>query len=37
MPKKTVDINEEHETWIEENAINFSKWVRKQLNQKVDK
>lgn len=35
MVKKTVDIKESHENWIEENAINFSKWVRKRLDEEL--
>jgi len=33
--KKSVDITEEHEEWLEENAINFSKWVRGQLDEEM--
>jgi len=33
--KKSVDITEEHEEWLEENPINFSKWVRGQLDEEM--
>jgi hypothetical protein len=31
MIKKSVDITQEDEEWLEENPINFSKWVRTKL------
>jgi len=36
MIKKTVDITDEHDEWLEENAINFSKWVRQRLNETME-
>jgi len=33
MEKKTVDITEDQATWIDENAINFSKWVRQKVEE----
>lgn len=31
MKKKTVDITEDQEEWLQENHINFSSWVREEL------
>jgi Arc/MetJ-type ribon-helix-helix transcriptional regulator len=31
MKKKTVDITEEQEEWLQENHINFSSLVREEL------
>ena len=31
MVKKSVDITQEDEEWLEENPINFSKWVRRRI------
>lgn len=35
MVRKTVEITDEQAEWIEENAINFSKWVRQSLDEVV--
>lgn len=31
MKKKTVDIKDDQEEWLQENHINFSSWVREEL------
>lgn len=36
MPQTTITITDEHKQWIEENAINLSKWVRKQLEEAME-
>lgn len=33
---RSVTLNEEHIDWIEDNAINFSKWVRQQIDAELD-
>lgn len=35
MKKKTVDITEDQEEWLQENAINFSQWVRQELRKEM--
>jgi hypothetical protein len=35
MIDKSVKIKQEHEDWVEENAINFSKWVRQRLEEEI--
>ena len=35
LTDKSVKITEEQREWIEENAINFSKWVRMKLEDEI--
>lgn len=35
MIKKTILIEEKHAKWIEENSINFSKWIRKKIEEEM--
>jgi hypothetical protein len=32
---KSANLTEEMDTWFEENAINFSKWVRQRVREEM--
>ena len=35
MIRKSLTIQERHEVWIQENCVNLSKFVRKQIDQEI--
>ena len=37
MVKKSITITEEQDRWLEENSINLSKFVRKCIEEKMEK
>ena len=34
---KTILIDQIHEDWLNENAINLSKWVRNKIDKEIEK
>jgi len=35
MPKKSLDITQDQEEWLEEKSINFAKFVRKKIDEEM--
>ena len=35
--RRSVGLDDRHINWIDNNAINFSKWVRQQIDAELDK
>lgn len=33
--KKTISIKEKHNTWVEENSINLSRFVQKMIDERM--
>lgn len=36
MKTKSITIEKEHEEWLEENAINLSKFVRNKIDEEME-
>jgi len=36
MPTKHIKIDEKHEEWIDKEALNFSKWVRRKIEEEME-
>lgn len=37
MKTKLISLEEKHFEWIEENCLNFSRWVRKRIDEEMEK